>query len=265
MHLGARAYARTVASACASSTESLVNAVDALKTGKADVIIAGGSEAVIHGLTLAAFAAMQALSKRNDSPETASRPYSVDRDGFVMGEGAACLVLETEEHAKARGAKIYAEVVGGGITADSYHITAPEPEGLGASRAVRLALEAADATPDEVTHINAHATSTPTGDIAEYKALLSVFGDRVHEIPVSATKASTGHLLGGTGALEAIFTILALRDRVAPPTINISTQDPEIPLKVSGEAQPLGGGPQLAISNSFGFGGHNAVVAFRSV
>ena len=142
---------------------------------------------------------MQALSKRNDSPETASRPYSVDRDGFVMGEGAACLVLETEEHAKARGAKIYGEIVGGGVTADSYHITAPEPEGLGASRAVRLALEQAGATPDDVTHINAHATSTPTGDIAEYKALLSVFGDRIHEIPVSATKASTGHLLGGTG------------------------------------------------------------------
>jgi 3-oxoacyl-[acyl-carrier-protein] synthase II len=265
MHLGARGYARTVASACASSTESLVNAYEALKAGEADVIIAGGSEAVIHGLTLAAFAAMQALSKRNDSPETASRPYSVDRDGFVMGEGAACLVLETEEHAKARGAKIYAEIVGGGITADSYHITAPEPEGLGASRAVRLALEQAGATPDDVTHINAHATSTPTGDIAEYKALLSVFGDRVHDIPVSATKGATGHLLGGTGALEAIFTILALRDRIAPPTINISTQDPEIPLRVSGEAIPLGDGPQLAISNSFGFGGHNAVVAIRSV
>ncbi|WP_169582465.1 MULTISPECIES: beta-ketoacyl-[acyl-carrier-protein] synthase family protein [Microbacterium] len=265
MHLGARAYARTVASACASSTESLVNAFETLRRGDADVIIAGGSEAVIHGLTLAAFAAMQALSKRNDSPETASRPYSVDRDGFVMGEGAACLVLETEEHAKARGAKIYAEIVGGGVTADSYHITAPEPEGLGASRAVRLALEQAGATPDEVTHINAHATSTPTGDIAEYKALLSVFGDRVHEIPVSATKASHGHLLGGTGALEAIFTILALRDRVAPPTINISEQDPDIPLRVSGDPIPLGDGPQLAITNSFGFGGHNAVVAIRSV
>jgi 3-oxoacyl-[acyl-carrier-protein] synthase II len=265
MHLGARAYARTVASACASSTEAIVNAYDALRAGKADVIIAGGSEAVIHALTLAAFAAMQALSKRNDSPETASRPYSVDRDGFVMGEGGAAVVLETEEHAKARGAKIYGEVVGGGITADSYHITAPEPEGLGASRAVRLALEAAGATPDDVTHINAHATSTPTGDIAEYKALLSVFGDRLHEIPVSATKASTGHLLGGTGALEGIFTILALRDRIAPPTINLSTQDPEIPLRISGEAMPLGDGPQLAISNSFGFGGHNAVVAFRSV
>jgi 3-oxoacyl-[acyl-carrier-protein] synthase II len=182
-----------------------------------------------------------------------------------MGEGAAALVLETEEHAKARGAKIYGEIVGGGVTADSYHITAPEPEGLGASRAVRLALEQAGATPDEVTHINAHATSTPTGDIAEYKALLSVFGDRVHEIPVSATKGATGHLLGGTGALEAIFTLLALRERQAPPTINVTTQDPDIPLRISDAPIALGAGDQLAISNSFGFGGHNAVVAFRSV
>jgi len=265
MHLGARAYARTVASACASSTESIVNALEHLRLGLADVVIAGGAESAIHPITVAAFSSMQALSKRNDSPETASRPYSVDRDGFVMGEGAAALVLEREDHAIARGAKIYAAVVGGGITADSYHITAPEPEGLGASRAVRLALESAGAGIDDVTHINAHATSTPTGDIAEYRALLSVFGDRVHEIPVSATKASTGHLLGGTGALEAIFSILAIQQRVAPPTINISTQDPEIPLRVSGTALPLGDGPQLAISNSFGFGGHNAVVAFASV
>jgi len=265
MHLGARAYARTVASACASSTESIVNALEHLRLGLADVVIAGGAESAIHPITMASFASMQALSKRNDDPSHASRPYSVDRDGFVMGEGAAALVLEREEHARARGAKIYAAVVGGGVTADSYHITAPEPEGLGASRAVRLALEEAGATPDDVTHINAHATSTPTGDIAEYKALLSVFGDRIHDIPVSATKASTGHLLGGTGALEAVFSILALRDRQAPPTINLSTQDPDIPLRVSGAPIPLGDGPQLAISNSFGFGGHNAVAAFTSV
>ncbi|MCR2761892.1 beta-ketoacyl-[acyl-carrier-protein] synthase family protein [Microbacterium sp. zg.B48] len=265
MHLNARAYARTVASACASSTESIVNALEHLRLGLADIVIAGGTESAIHPITVASFASMQALSRRNDDPGHASRPYSVDRDGFVMGEGAAAVVLETEEHARARGAKIYAVVAGGGITADSYHITAPEPEGLGASRAVRLALEAAGASVDDVTHINAHATSTPTGDIAEYRALLSVFGDRVHEIPVSATKASTGHLLGGTGALEAIFTILALRDGQAPPTINLTTQDPDIPLRVSGSAIPLGDGPQLAISNSFGFGGHNAVVAFASV
>jgi 3-oxoacyl-[acyl-carrier-protein] synthase II len=265
MHFEARAFARTVASACASSTESLVNAYEHLQAGLADVVIAGGTESAIHPITIASFASMQALSRRNDDPATASRPYSVDRDGFVMGEGAASLVLETEEHALARGARIYAEIVGGGVTADSYHITANDPEGRGASRAVRLALEQAGASPDEVTHINAHATSTPVGDPSEYVALREVFGERVHDIPVSATKASTGHLLGGTGALEAVFTIFALRDRVAPPTINITEMDPAIPLKVSGEPQPLGDGPQLAISNSFGFGGHNAVVAIRSV
>ncbi|MGO1508519.1 MAG: beta-ketoacyl-[acyl-carrier-protein] synthase family protein [Microbacteriaceae bacterium] len=262
LHFQARAFARTVASACASSTESLVNAYEHLQAGLADVVIAGGTESAIHPITVASFASMQALSRRNDDPATASRPYSVDRDGFVMGEGAGVLILETEEHAKARGAKIYGELVGGGVTADSYHITANDPEGRGAERAVRLALEAAGRTPDEITHVNAHATSTPVGDPNEYIALRNVIGDRVHEIPVSATKASTGHLLGGTGALEAIYTVLAIRERIAPPTINISTQDPEIPLLVSGEAQPLGDGPQLAISNSFGFGGHNAVAAF---
>ncbi|MEN2737751.1 beta-ketoacyl-[acyl-carrier-protein] synthase family protein [Microbacterium sp. X-17] len=265
MHFEARAFARTVASACASSTESLVNAYEHLQAGLADVVIAGGTESAIHPITIASFASMQALSRRNDDPATASRPYSVDRDGFVMGEGAASLVLETEEHALARGARIYAEIVGGGVTADSYHITANDPEGRGAIRALRLALEQAGASPEEVTHINAHATSTPVGDPAEYVALREVFGDRVHDIPVSATKASTGHLLGGTGALEAVFTIFALRDRVAPPTINITEMDPAIPLKVSSTPQPLGDAPQLAVSNSFGFGGHNAVVAIRSV
>ncbi|RDV44798.1 beta-ketoacyl-ACP synthase [Leifsonia sp. ku-ls] len=264
MHFEARAFARTVASACASSTESIVNAYEHLQAGLADVIIAGGTESAIHPITVAAFSSMQALSRRNDSPETASRPYSVDRDGFVMGEGAASLVLETEEHALARGARIYAELAGGGVTADSYHITANDPEGRGASRALHLALSRAGASPDDVTHINAHATSTPVGDPSEYVALREVFGERVHTIPVSATKASTGHLLGGTGALEAVFTILAIRDRQAPPTINISERDPEIPLQVAGTPQPLGDGPQLAVSNSFGFGGHNAVAAFRS-
>lgn len=265
MHFGARAFARTVASACASSTESIANAYEHLQLGLADVVIAGGTESAIHPITIASFASMQALSKRNDAPETASRPYSVDRDGFVMGEGAASLVLETEEHALARGAHIYAELAGSGVTADSYHITANDPEGSGASRAVNLALTQADASADDVTHINAHATSTPVGDIAEYAALRKVFGARVDEIPVSATKASTGHLLGGTGALEAVFSILAIRDRIAPPTINLTTQDPEIPLSISGEVQSLGEGPQFVISNSFGFGGHNAVAAFRSV
>lgn len=265
MHLGARAFARTVASACASSTESIANAYEHLQLGLADVVIAGGAEAAIHPITLASFNSAQALSKRNDSPETASRPYNIDRDGFVMGEGAAALVLETEEHAHARGAKIYAEIAGGGVTADSYHITANDPEGLGAARAVELALAQAGASADEVTHINAHATSTPVGDIAEYTALHRVFGDRVNEVPVSATKAATGHLLGGTGALEAMFAVLAVKNRTAPPTINLVEQDPEIPLSVSSSEQALGEGPQLAISNSFGFGGHNAVVAIRSI
>src|SRR5690606_28142912 len=179
LHFQARAFARTVASACASSTESLVNAYEHLQAGLADVVIAGGTESAIHPITVAAFSSMQALSRRNDSPETASRPCSVDRDGFVMGEGAGVLILETEEHARARGAKIYAALVGGGVTADSYHITANDPEGQGASRAVRMALEMADASPDDVTHINAHATSTPVGDPNEYVALKTVFGDRV--------------------------------------------------------------------------------------
>nr|WP_315267493.1 beta-ketoacyl-[acyl-carrier-protein] synthase family protein [Microbacterium lemovicicum] len=265
LHFNARAFARTVASACASSTESIVNAVQHLRDGLADVVIAGGTESAIHPITIASFASMQALSKRNDDPAHASRPGSIDRDGFVMGEGAGVLILEREEYAKARGAKIYGEVLGGGVTADSYHITANDPEGLGAARAVTLALASADVSPDDVTHINAHATSTPVGDPNEYTALRSVFGERIADIPVSATKASTGHLLGGTGALEAIFTILALRDRVAPPTINITTPDPDVPFRITGETQVLGDGQQVAISNSFGFGGHNAVVAFASV
>ena len=265
MHFEARAYARTVASACASSTESLAMAYEHLQQGLADVVIAGGSEAAIHPVTIASFASMQALSRRNDDPATASRPYDVTRDGFVMGEGAAALVLETEEHALARGARIYAELAGTGVTADSHHITAPEPEGLGASRAVHAALAQAGATPDEVTHINAHATSTPVGDVAEVRALLRVFGERAKEIPVSATKAAHGHLLGGTGALEAAFTTLALHERTAPPTINVTEQDPDAPLSISATPVALGDGPQLAVSNSFGFGGHNAVVTIRSV
>jgi len=265
MALGGRGGARTVVSACASGTESIANAYEHLQLGLADVVVAGGTEAVIHPLPIAAFAAMQALSKRNDDPARASRPYDVDRDGFVLGEGAATIVLETKEHAEARGARIYAELAGSGVTSDSYHITAPDPEGLGASRAVMAALAQAGATPNDVTHINAHATSTPVGDIAEFHALKAVFGDRVHSIPVSATKAATGHLLGGTGALEAVFSILAVHERIAPPTINLDNQDEQIPLDVVTAPRDLGSGPQLAISNSFGFGGHNAVVAFRSL
>ncbi|MCU1403089.1 MAG: beta-ketoacyl-[acyl-carrier-protein] synthase [Microbacteriaceae bacterium] len=265
MALHARGGARTVVSACASGTESITNAYDHLQAGLADVIIAGGTEAAIHPLPLASFAAMQALSKRNDSPATASRPYDVTRDGFVLGEGAGAIVLETEEHALARGARIYAELAGGSVTSDSYHITAPDPEGSAAARAMLAAIAQAGGSIEDVSHINAHATSTPVGDIAEYKALRHVFGDRLGSIPVSATKAATGHLLGGTGALEAIFTIKALHERIAPPTINITEQDPAIQMDVVTSPRALGDGPLLAISNSFGFGGHNAVIAFRSV
>ncbi|MBN9240748.1 MAG: beta-ketoacyl-[acyl-carrier-protein] synthase II [Micrococcales bacterium 70-64] len=264
MSIPSRAYARTDVSACASSTEAIANAYMHLREGLADVVIAGGTEAVVHPLPIAAFASMQALSKRNDSPATASRPYDVSRDGFVLGEGAGSIVLETEEHALARGARIYAELAGGAVTSDSFHITAPDPEGSAAARAMLAALAQAGARPEDVAHINAHATSTPVGDIAEYNAMLRVFGDHLPNIAVSATKAATGHLLGGTGALEAIFTILALHNRTAPPTINLTEQDPAIPLDVVTSPRALGDGDLLALSNSFGFGGHNSVVAFRS-
>ena len=264
MDIAARGGVRTSVSACASSTEAIANALNRLLSGEVDVVVAGGCEAGIHPLPIAAFASMHALSRRNDDPTKASRPYDIARDGFVMGEGAGALVLETEAHALARGAKIYAELVGGSVTSDAYHITAPDPEGAGAARAVINALEQAGAKIEDVVHINAHATSTPVGDIAEYTALKRVFGDHLNNIAISATKSSTGHLLGGAGAIEAIFTILALKERIAPPTINLDNQDPEIPLDVVTSPRALPAGPILAISNSFGFGGHNAVIVFRS-
>lgn len=264
MDLGARAGERTVVSACASSTESIANAFEHLQAGLADVIIAGGSEAAIHPLPIASFAAMQALSKRSDDPTKASRPYDIARDGFVLGEGGAALVLETLEHAQARGARIYAEVLGGAVTSDAYHITAPDPEGSAAARAMIAAVENAGLSLTDVVHVNAHATSTPVGDIAEYNALRRVFGDHLDSISVSATKASTGHLLGGAGAIEALFTVKALHERIAPPTINLENQDPAIALDVVTSPRELGSGDLLAISNSFGFGGHNAVAAFKS-
>lgn len=264
MDIAARGGVRTSVSACASSTEAIANALNRLLSGEVDVVVAGGCEAGIHPLPIAAFASMHALSRRNDDPTKASRPYDTARDGFVMGEGAGALVLETEAHALARGAKIYAELVGGSVTSDAYHITAPDPEGAGAARAVINALEQAGAKIEDVVHINAHATSTPVGDIAEYTALKRVFGDHLNNIAISATKSSTGHLLGGAGAIEAIFTILALKERIAPPTINLDNQDPEIPLDVVTSPRALPAGPILAISNSFGFGGHNAVIVFRS-
>jgi 3-oxoacyl-[acyl-carrier-protein] synthase II len=264
MAITARGGVRTAVSACASGTEAIANALNRLRNGEVDVIVAGGSEAAIHPLPIAAFAAMHALSRRNDDPEAASRPYDTARDGFVMGEGGGALVLETEEHALARGAKIYAELVGGSVTSDAYHITAPDPEGAAAARAVLGALNQAGATISDVAHINAHATSTPVGDIAEYHALKRVFGDGLRTIPVSATKASTGHLLGGAGAIEAIFTVLALHHGKVPPTLNLQDKEAEIDLDVVTETRELKGSNLLAISNSFGFGGHNAVIAFRS-
>lgn len=265
LELGAKAGARTAVSACASGVESLDLAIELLRSGEADVVMAGGTEGAIHPFTLAAFSSMQALSKRNDDPAAASRPYDVDRDGFVMGEGAGALVIETEEHAKARGARIYAELAGSGVTSDAHHITAPDPEALGATRALRKALESAGASPEEVTHVNAHATSTPVGDKPEYGAMKAAFGDQLDNICVSATKSQTGHLLGAAGAVESVLTVKALHDRKAPVTINLDNQDPDMPLDVvTGSPRELSSGDQMAVCNSFGFGGHNAVAAFRT-
>ncbi|GAA1742857.1 beta-ketoacyl-ACP synthase II [Rothia terrae] len=265
MNLKARAAAQTVVSACASSTEAMEIGVELIRSGKADVVVVGGSEAAIHPMTIAAFAKMQALSTRNDDPAAASRPYDTERDGFVMGEGAAALIIESEEHAKARNASIYAEIAGTGVSADAYHITAPEPSALGATRALREALEDGNIDPEQVVHVNAHATSTPVGDIPESLALREVFGEHTKDVAVSATKSMTGHLLGGAGAIEAVFTVLAVHHRKAPCTINLNEQDPQIELNVVTEARDLPDGEIVAVSNSFGFGGHNAVIAVRSV
>ena len=265
LDLGAGAGARTLVSACASGTEALHLGLELIRSGEADVVLCGGAEAAIHPMPLAAFASMQALSRRNDEPERASRPYDRDRDGFVMGEGAGALVLESEDHARARGAKIYAELAGTGVTSDSHHITAPEPEGLGASRALRQALHSAGAAPTEVSHVNAHATSTPVGDKPEYVALKAVFGDHLENMCVSATKSQMGHLLGASGAVESVLTVLALHERKAPVTINLENQDPEIPLDVVAGAPRDLPAQTMAVNNSFGFGGHNAVTLFRSV
>ncbi|MFZ2504547.1 MAG: beta-ketoacyl-ACP synthase II [Nocardioides sp.] len=266
LELSARAGSHTPVSACASGAEAMGYAVQLIRSGRADVVVAGGTEAAMHPMPIAGFAAMQALSTRNDDPEGASRPYDTSRDGFVLGEGAAVIVLESEEHARARGARIYAELAGVGMSADAYHITAPEPEGAGAARAMLEAIATAGATPADIAHINAHATSTPVGDVAEANAIRRAFGDLAGSIPVSATKSMTGHLLGAAGSLEAIFTILALHHRLAPSTINLVDLDPEVGLDVvRGEHRPLPAGDIVALNNSFGFGGHNVALAFRSV
>jgi 3-oxoacyl-[acyl-carrier-protein] synthase II len=266
LELGARAGVHTPVSACASGAEAIAYALDMIQTGRADVVVAGGTEAAIHPLPIAGFAAMQALSTRNDTPATASRPYDAARDGFVLGEGAALAVLESEEHARARGATIYAEVVSAGLTSDAHHIAAPDPTGQGVIRAIRAAVESGGIDLADVVHLNAHATSTPAGDVAEARAVRAALGDATDHVAVSATKSMTGHLLGAAGALEAAFSILAVRDRVAPPTINIDDLDPEVDLDVvRKDPRQLPDGDIIAINNAFGFGGHNVVLAFRSV
>ncbi len=265
LELGARAGVHTPVSACASGAEAIGYAAEMIRSGRADVVVAGGTEAAIHALPIAGFAAMQALSTRNDDPGAASRPYDTARDGFVLGEGAGIVVLESEEHARSRGVHVYAEIAGCGITSDAHHIAAPDPVGAGAGRAMLAALAEADGTPSDVVHINAHATSTPVGDVAESASIIKALGSAADGVAVSATKSMTGHLLGAAGAVEAIFTVLALHHRLAPPTINLADLDPDVHLDVVGDKpRALPDGDLLALNNSFGFGGHNVALAIRS-
>ncbi len=255
-------------SACASSSNALIDAYDQICLNRADVILAGGTEAPICPTGVGAFNAMHALSTRNDEPDKASRPFSKSRDGFVMAEGAACLVLEEYEHAVARGAKIYAEIVGSGLTADAYHITAPHPDGDGAMRVMKNALDEAGLRPEDVDYINVHGTSTPAGDIAEVKAIKSLFGEHAYKLNISSTKSMTGHLLGAAGALEAVLTVMAIKDGIVPPTINHAEgdEDPEIDYALNftfNKAQKRE--IKVAISNTFGFGGHNTSIAFKKI
>lgn len=253
-------------SACASSTNAIYDAYTYLKLGKADVIVSGGSEAAVCIAGVGGFNALKALSERNDSPETASRPYDKDRDGFVLGEGAGALILEEYEHAKRRGAKIYGEIIGGGMSADAYHITAPHPEGLGITKVMELALEEAGIKPSDVDYVNTHGTSTPLGDIGEIKAIQKVFGEHAYRMNISSTKSMTGHLLGAAGAIEALACLLALKEGVIPPTINHFEDDPELDAKLNltfNKAQNRK--VKIALSNTFGFGGHNFSVILKKV
>lgn len=270
LYVGARAAVITPVSACASGNEAIAHAVDQIRLGRADIVVAGGTEAAVHPLPMAAFANMMALSKTASGPEggdptTVSRPWDLARDGFVLGEGAGVLVLESEEHARARGARIYATVLGAGITADSHDIAQPDPGGRGGARAIKMAFEEGDVDPTTVAHVNAHATSTPQGDIAEGLMLHATLGSHVNEVVVTSTKSMTGHLLGGAGALEAVATVLALHHRISPPTINLDNQDPQVELDIATKARDLPLGDIVALNNSFGFGGANVAVAFGSV
>jgi 3-oxoacyl-[acyl-carrier-protein] synthase II len=270
LYVGARAAVNTPVSACASGNEGIALAIDQIRLGRADVVVAGGTEAAIHPLPMAAFANMMALSKTasgegGGDPTAVSRPWDTGRDGFVLGEGAGVLVLESEEHALARGARIYATVLGAGITADSHDIAQPDPAGRGGSRAILRALKEAEISPDTIAHVNAHATSTPQGDIAEGLMLHATLGAHATDVVVTSTKSMTGHLLGGAGALEAIATVLALHNRVSPPTINLDNQDPQVELDIATKARDLPMGDIAALNNSFGFGGANVAVIFGSI
>jgi 3-oxoacyl-[acyl-carrier-protein] synthase II len=254
----------TTVSACASSTNALIDALTYIRLGKANIIVSGGSESTVNETCVGGFNALQALSQRNDDPSTASRPFDLDRDGFVMGEGAGCLILEELEHAKARGAHIYAEIVGGGMSADAYHMTAPHPEGLGAALVMNAALEDAEMHPSDIDYVNVHGTSTPIGDPQEIKAIQTVFGDDAYKLNISSTKSMTGHLLGAAGAIEAIAAMLAVVNDIVPPTINHFTDDPVFDPKINltfhkAQKRTI----RAALSNTFGFGGHNASVIFR--
>lgn len=251
-------------SACASAANAMIDCFNLIRLGKADIIVTGGSEAAINQAGVGGFSAMHALSERNDDPSTASRPFDRDRDGFVIGEGSGTLIIEELDHALARGAKIYAEIVGGGLSGDAYHITSPHPEGLGAMNVMKYALEDAQILPHQVDHINTHGTSTPLGDIAEPKAIVKLFGNHAPTISINATKSMTGHLLGAAGAIEAIATVLAIQNSIVPPTINFFNRDPNIDESLDftfNTARKRN--VEVALSNTFGFGGHNACVAFR--
>ncbi|MCU0354741.1 MAG: beta-ketoacyl-ACP synthase II [Cytophagales bacterium] len=261
---GFRGPSYVTVSACASATNAIVDSFNYIRLGKMDVAITGGSEAAVTEAGIGGFNAMKALSERNDNPQTASRPYDKDRDGFVLGEGAGCLILEEYEHAKARGAKIYAELVGGGMTSDAYHITAPHPEGLGAYNVMRNALQDAGLQPEDVDYVNTHGTSTPIGDPQEVLAIQKLFGEHAYKLNISSTKSMTGHLLGAAGAIEAVASVLALTHQVAPPTINHFTDDENIDGRLNftfNQAQPRQ--IDVVLSNTFGFGGHNCSIVFR--
>jgi 3-oxoacyl-[acyl-carrier-protein] synthase II len=267
IELGAKAGVHCTVSACASGAEAIGYAIDMIRSGRADVVVAGGTEAAIIQLNLAAFAAMRAVSTRNDEPQRASRPFDKGRDGFVLGEGAGMVVLESEEHAAARGATVYAVAAGAGYSADAHHIAQPDPDGTGIRSAMRRALADAGVAPEQVVHVNAHATSTPLGDVAEAQAVAAVLGDAAPGVVLSATKSMTGHLLGGAGAIESVASILALRDHVAPPTINLEDPDDDGGLTISPEPQELRArtaAPMAVINDSFGFGGANVALAFTA-